>query len=132
MGKHSYDIDIAIDDMTGEQFATLLQEKMYPDLEKRKFNVIKASSEKSKHLETATMKLHGQQIDIVNLRHEEYTSDSRHPTIRYGTPKEDAERRDLTINALFYNINQGIVEDFTGKGIVDLKEGIIRTPLDPL
>lgn len=28
---------------------------------------------------------------------------------------EDALRRDLTINSMFYNINEGVVEDFTGK-----------------
>ena len=33
---------------------------------------------------------------------------------RFGTPLQDALRRDLTINALFYNINEEKVEDFTG------------------
>lgn len=51
--------------------------------------------------------------------------------MQFGTPEQDALRRDFTINSLFYNINKGIVEDFTGKGIDDLKEGIIRTPLPP-
>ena len=37
-----------------------------------------------------------------------------------GTPLEDALRRDLTFNSLFYNINEEKVEDFTGKGIEDL------------
>lgn len=36
---------------------------------------------------------------------------------RIGTPTEDAFRRDLTINALFYNINQNKIEDLTGKGL---------------
>ena len=54
------------------------------------------------------------------------------PTIEIGTPEEDAYRRDLTINALFYNINQNTIEDWTKMGIEDLKKGIIRTPLDPL
>lgn len=53
------------------------------------------------------------EIDFVNLRGEEYCSDSRIPTITFGTPKQDAERRDLTINSLFYNINEDIIEDFT-------------------
>jgi tRNA nucleotidyltransferase (CCA-adding enzyme) len=51
--------------------------------------------------------------------------------MQFGTPFQDALRRDLTINALFYNINEQRVEDFTGKGLEDLKEGIIRTPLEP-
>jgi tRNA nucleotidyltransferase/poly(A) polymerase len=37
----------------------------------------------------------------------------------------------LTINSLFYNINTGTVEDWTGFGLNDLKNRIARTPLDP-
>ena len=32
---------------------------------------------------------------------------------QFGTPEEDAHRRDFTINSLFYNINDGVIEDFT-------------------
>ena len=71
-------------------------------------------------------------IDLVNLRNETYTEESRVPTIGIGTPTEDAYRRDLTINSLFYNINDEKVEDFTEMGISDLREGIVRTPLEPL
>lgn len=39
--------------------------------------------------------------------------------------------RDLTINSLFYNINTGTVEDYTGKGTSDLRLGLVRTPLPP-
>jgi tRNA nucleotidyltransferase (CCA-adding enzyme) len=53
------------------------------------------------------------------------------PHIEFGTPLEDAERRDLTINSLFYNIATEEVEDFLGTGIDDLENGIIRTPLFP-
>lgn len=49
-----------------------------------------------------------------------------------GTPKEDALRRDFTINSLFYNINSGEIEDYTGQGISDIENRVIRTPLDPL
>ena len=94
--------------------------------------MIKANSEKSKHLETATIKVEGVFIDLVNLRSEKYSEDSRVPVIEIGTPTEDAFRRDLTINSLFYNINEAKIEDFTQKGHSDLKAGIIRTPLDPL
>ncbi len=71
-------------------------------------------------------------IDLVNLRSETYSEDSRVPEVQIGTPEQDAFRRDLTINSMFYNINEGKVEDFTGKGIGDLKNRILRTPLDPL
>jgi tRNA nucleotidyltransferase (CCA-adding enzyme) len=71
-------------------------------------------------------------IDLVNLRSEKYTEDSRVPTIEIGSPEEDAYRRDLTINALFFNINKNKVEDYTMMGVNDLKLGVVRTPLDPL
>lgn len=83
-------------------------------------------------METATIRVEGLMIDLVNLRNEVYTDDSRVPTIVFGTPKEDAYRRDLTINAMFYNINEEKVEDLTERGIQDLRDGIIRTPLPPL
>lgn len=35
------------------------------------------------------------------------------PPLQFGTPEEDAHRRDFTINSLFYNINDGVIEDFT-------------------
>ncbi|KAJ0086673.1 hypothetical protein Patl1_07788 [Pistacia atlantica] len=50
---------------------------------------------------------------------------------KFGTAEEDAYRRDLTINSLFYNINTSSVEDLTGRGIEDLKSGKIVTPLPP-
>lgn len=63
-----------------------------------------SNPEQSKHLETARMKLLDFELDLVNLRSETY-SDSRIPQMTIGTPIQDAERRDLTINSLFYNIN---------------------------
>jgi poly(A) polymerase len=48
----------------------------------------------------------------------------------YGTPAEDARRRDFTVNALFYNIADFSVLDYVG-GLEDLKRGLIRTIGDP-
>ena len=94
----------------------MLNEKLYP-LGEKKFGIIKSNSDKSKHLETATIKVHGVFIDLVNLRSEKYTDESRVPIIDIGSPEEDAYRRDLTINAMFYNINKKVVEDFTKLGL---------------
>ncbi len=44
---------------------------------------------------------------------------------------EDAQRRDFTINALFYNINDDCVEDYCGTGLQDLQQGLIKTPISP-
>ena len=48
----------------------------------------------------------------------------------FGTPEEDALRRDFTINALFYNIADFSIIDYAG-GLKDLEEGIIRVIGDP-
>ena len=48
----------------------------------------------------------------------------------YGTPRQDAFRRDFTINALFYNIADFSVIDYVG-GIDDLDDGLIRVIGDP-
>ena len=128
------DIDIALDDMLGREFAEHLNEYLAQKGEKtHSVGVVLKNPEKSKHLETATMKVGTFWIDFVNLRAEEYTQDSRIPDLmRIGTPAEDAFRRDLTINALFYNVNNGQVEDWTGRGFDDLRRGIVATPLAPL
>ena len=128
------DIDIALDDMLGREFADHLNEYLTQVGEDTiSVGVVLKNPEKSKHLETATMKVGSFWIDFVNLRAEEYTEDSRIPDLmRIGTPHEDAFRRDLTINSLFYNINNGVVEDWTGRGFDDLRRGIVATPLAPL
>ncbi|KAK7468557.1 CCA tRNA nucleotidyltransferase, mitochondrial [Stygiomarasmius scandens] len=93
---------------------------------------IALNPDQSKHLETARLKLLGLELDFVNLRSEEYAANSRIPTgVTFGTPLQDAQRRDITINALFYNVHTRSVEDFTEKGLEDLRNGIIRTPLPP-
>ena len=44
---------------------------------------------------------------------------------------QDALRRDACVNALFYNIHTQQVEDFTERGLEDMKNKLIRTPLPP-
>ncbi len=48
----------------------------------------------------------------------------------WGTPEEDAFRRDFTVNALFYRISDFAVIDYTG-GLEDLEKKIIRVIGDP-
>lgn len=134
LGMDSHDIDICLTDMMGvafaEGFVAFLSEQK--DLRVHKISKIESNPDQSKHLETARTTLLGIDLDFVNLRSEEYAEDSRIPTeVKFGTPLEDALRRDLTINALFYNVHTRSVEDFTGKGLNDLQNGIIRTPLPP-
>jgi poly(A) polymerase len=48
----------------------------------------------------------------------------------YGSPEEDARRRDITINGLFYDIATHSIIDYVG-GVQDLDDRIIRTINDP-
>ncbi|PLB40560.1 tRNA adenylyltransferase [Aspergillus candidus] len=147
LGVDSQDIDVGINNMTGYQFGLLLKEYLddpvrleaykrnHPTGELKNSIVslhkIGANPEKSKHLETVTTRIFGLDVDLVNLRKETYTEDSRNPQMEFGTAEEDALRRDATINALFYNLNESVVEDMTGRGFDDLRDQIIRTPLEP-
>lgn len=132
LGIPSDDIDIMVDNMSGEEFAKLVTKSM--SLEDP--HVIRQNPDASKHVETAKAYIplsngETQEIDFAMARQEIYDDDSRIPEIKPATAQEDAIRRDLTINSLFYNINDKNVEDFTGKGIKDLITNTIRTPLDP-
>ena len=49
----------------------------------------------------------------------------------FGTPEEDAFRRDFTINALFYDIGSFAIIDYTG-GLEDLRTGLVRSIGDPV
>ncbi|GIL45308.1 hypothetical protein Vafri_2575 [Volvox africanus] len=133
LGRGSDDIDIALDDMLGKDFAEMVNQYLKSQgKEARHAAVIQSNPDQSKHLETARMKIGEMWIDLVNLRSETYAADSRIPTMTFGTPEQDALRRDFTMNALFYNITAGgVVEDLTGRGLQDLRDGLIRTPLPP-
>ncbi|KAI3656441.1 hypothetical protein MP638_006288 [Amoeboaphelidium occidentale] len=136
MGNESHDADVTIDLVTGVEFAEHVHDYVFTELKtpdilghKGKVAKIKSNPEKSKHLETANIQAFGIEVDFANLRSEAYVEGSRIPSMAFGTPVEDASRRDLTINALFYNLHSKQVEDHLGNGIPDLQAGIIRTPL---
>src|SRR5512133_2222143 len=67
------------------------------------------------------------------LRHPRMLKDDDGMILRdnvYGTPEEDALRRDFTVNSLSYTIVDFSIIDYTG-GLADLDAGIIRTIGDP-
>ena len=132
LGKTSPDIDIALDDILGAAFAEHVNAYLADQGQTTHgVGVIQSNPDQSKHLETARMRIQDVWIDLVNLRSEDYAQDSRIPEMTFGTPEQDALRRDLTINALFYNLHTKAVEDFTGRGLADLDAGRICTPLPP-
>jgi len=76
-----------------------------------------------------------QNIEVATFRRRaEDVPESEDPLIRhdntFGTPEEDAFRRDFTINSLFYNPRTFHVIDYAG-GVADLQARLIRTIGDP-
>ena len=135
LGRDSNDIDIALDTLPGREFAERVNEYLASTgAPTSGVGVIQANPEQSKHLETATLRVHGTWLDLVHLRSETYAEGSRIPeAVSFGSPEQDARRRDLTFNALFYNLHTRCVEDHLGgAGLADLRAGIARTPLPPM
>ncbi|KAL7698787.1 tRNA nucleotidyltransferase [Lotmaria passim] len=137
LGLHSNDIDIAIETppnvepVSGEIFARRIVEYQQAHGDRaHTVSVIRANPAMSKHIETATVRVHEIPVEFCALRTDVYTDASRIPQVRPGTPLEDALRRDFTINALFYNLHTGMVEDYT-TGLEDLQRRLIRCPLEP-
>ena len=82
LGKSSLDIDVALDNMMGKDFAELVNRHLASQgKETRHAAVIQSNPDQSKHLETARMKINNLWIDLVNLRSETYAQDSRIPTV---------------------------------------------------
>lgn len=71
------------------------------------------------------------ELEIVETRKEQYKDkESRNPDVVYGSLEEDCMRRDLTINALYYDVTNEKIIDLVG-GQEDIKKHIIQTPSDP-
>ncbi len=82
---------------------------------------------------TAMVKWKALEIEFVGARKESYRATSRKPIVENGTLEDDQLRRDFTINALAFSLqeeNYGELSD-PFLGVQDLKKGIIRTPLNP-
>lgn len=71
-------------------------------------------------------------VECVEPHVEEYDTDG--VTLletRFCTLQEDSSRRDYTCNALYKNLHTGTIIDPTGRGIADLKDGLLITPSEP-
>lgn len=73
----------------------------------------------------------GLQVEVATFRSETDYADGRRPTsVKFCTPEEDAQRRDFTINGMFFDPVREVVHDFVG-GQKDLAAGIVRAIGDP-
>lgn len=73
----------------------------------------------------------GADLEVATFRHDGNYSDGRRPeSILFSSPEEDAQRRDFTINALFFDLQSHQVLDFV-QGQQDLQSKLIKTVGDP-
>ncbi|PWW76391.1 poly A polymerase C-terminal region-like protein, partial [Tuber magnatum] len=121
-------------------------------MEPERVSKVKSNPTKSKHLETAGINILELKIDFVNPRSELYSGDGRIPHIVCFTAPLTLSREGIDlmalgirnpiarcpppqlyydINTLFYDLHTEQVEDFTGLGLQDPADRLIRTPLPP-
>ncbi len=119
LGKESSDIDFMILG-DGIKFAGLVAKEM-------KLEVTAVY----KNFGTALINTHSGKYEFSSARKESYERNSRKPKIEFSGLEDDLSRRDFTINALCIDLTKPpeIIDLFNG--IDDLKNKVIRTPLEP-
>lgn len=90
----------------------------------RRFRLVHVFFKGGKVVEVSTFRSHSEFEETLTDDGEILKTDS------FGTPQEDALRRDITINGLLYNIADFSIIDYVG-GIADLQKKMIRTIGDP-
>jgi len=90
----------------------------------RRFRLIHIFFKGGKVVEVSTFRSQSEFEETENEEGEIVRTES------FGTPEEDALRRDITINGLFYNIADFSIIDYVG-GMEDLRQRIVRTIGDP-
>lgn len=119
LGKIPKDFDISTDARPGQIQAIFKNSRIIG----KRFRLVQVFFRGGKIIEVSTLRCRGE-YDL-NGQDEVLASNNT-----FGTLPEDALRRDLTINALFYEIDNFTVIDYVG-GVKDIKNGVIRLIGDP-
>lgn len=120
LGKTPKDFDISTDAKPGELRKIFRNSRIIG----RRFRLVQVFFHGGKIVEVSTFRCRSE-FEINGSEIETLASDNT-----FGSPAEDAFRRDLTINALFYEIADFSIIDYTGGG-EDLRRGLVRLIGDP-
>jgi poly(A) polymerase len=122
MGRQSKDIDIVVVG-SGIELARKVAKETGPGTTLSLF----------KSFGTAMLKFEDSEIEFVGARKESYRRESRKPIVENGSLEDDQSRRDFTINTLAIGLHKEqygqLIDPFNG--LKDIKNRIIRTPLNP-
>lgn len=78
------------------------------------------------HFGVVIVRMNHEHVEVATFRSDGSYSDGRRPdSVTYSTPELDAERRDFTVNGLFFDPLKGLVIDHVG-GQNDLRMGLLR------
>src|SRR4030042_3856969 len=119
LGKTPKDFDVATD-AHPQQIRELFRNSR---LIGRRFRLAHIFFKNNKFIEVSTFRRRSE-------FEEEGEKDPPHSDNTFGTPSEDAFRRDITINGIFYNLADFSLIDYVG-GLEDLRRKIIRCIGDP-
>lgn len=118
LGKTPKDFDISTDAKPGQLRKIFRNSRLIG----RRFRLVQVFFHGSKIIEVSTFRCRSEfDLNGLNTAKDDLLAANN----TYGTPSDDAFRRDLTINALFYEIENHTIIDYTG-GVEDLKQGVIR------
>jgi poly(A) polymerase len=124
LGKKPKDFDIATDATPRQVKALFRNSRMIG----RRFKLVHIFFPNLKYIEVSTFR------DNTPVGEESAEEDIQSHTAHdnfYGTAETDARRRDLTINALFYDVSDYSIIDYVG-GFKDLRDRIVRVIGEPL
>lgn len=121
LGKEDNDIDVMVLG-DGIKFAGLVAKESGQQL-----NAV------YKNFKTALLNIGTLKIEFASARKESYEKNSRKPSVEFASLDEDLARRDFTINTLALGLNKDNFGELTDhfEGLTDLKNKIIKTPLEP-
>ncbi|MAQ70186.1 MAG: tRNA nucleotidyltransferase [Flavobacteriales bacterium] len=113
-------------DIVSDGDGILLAKKVAKRLKLNKISIFKTFG-------TASLNYKDIKLEFNGARKESYHHSSRNPKVEKGSIKDDQKRRDFTINAMAISLNKKNYGEFFDpfNGLKDLKQKLIRTPLEP-